>query len=190
MACRILTVILLLSTLLAACGGCDESASKPGKPERFTVQWLDSGSYRLTIRFDGNGALVDEKTLDMTATHGETRTIVEAFTVDDWCVDIQSPVASMVPGIVITGKLYPAEVTGANWDDNGFAVLPQNSDGTAITSADIALWALTPAWWAAHPIAGTVSNPGPAIHYRTESRADGLLVTWGGVDHWFPKPTS
>jgi hypothetical protein len=198
---KTLTMMILVALALVGCGGCDESASKEAKPERMRVEWLADGSYRLTWRFDlvdGFDGLVDEKTLDASTTHGRidhtveyfagTRANGEAFA---YIEDVHRFPVSFLPGLILTGVLYGANVTGANLDDKRFAVLPGNADGSFLTNVDpLFPFALSPEFYAQYPIAGEITRDDRpnAIHYCTEAKADGLLVTWDGVDHWFPKP--
>lgn len=190
-------MMVVVVLMLAACGGCDESgAAKVGSaPERLAVEWRSDGTYLLTIQFDnvpGYSGLVDEKTVDVTTTHGVVHHITECF-IGTGLYDQHFFVASYVPGVIVEGRLYGADVSGANLTNRGFGVLPANADGSFVTDIDpefpAVLW---PTFFEHHPIAGQITRHDRpnAIHYRTESRVDGLLVTWNGVDQWFPRPTS
>lgn len=189
---KTITTVLLVALALAACGGCDDDSSrKESKPERMAVTWNADGTYRLVLRFDANelGGWVDEKHVIM-PTHSATVDLVEYFGMDGWeyTTDAHQFVPSMVPGVIVEGKLYPARQSGGNLDANQFGILASNLDGSFVTTDNPQFpYSQTPDWYAAHPIAGQVTERGDAIIYRTESRADGLLVTWGGVDHWFAK---
>lgn len=174
--------ILILCVFLCA---CDTSEPTDRKPDRIKVTWLADGSYRLVFRFDKGSlpGLIDEKVATI-PTHNVTLQVVEYFHCDgDWVTDVHAP--GPLPGFTIDGTIYAAEVTGANLDGNEFGVLP--ASGTFATSTNIADYWLGHTWFTQHPIAGIVLQRGPIMHtYRTEWRADGLLVTWDGVDHWFP----
>lgn len=190
-----LTTMILAALALAACGGCDDTTKAANKPERISVEWFEDGTPRLTFRFDrasDYSGLVDEKFFDFTETHDRTGRLVEYFHVgsNEWVVDHHWFPASHHPGLIIEGRLYGADVHGANRDGNGFAVLPGNADGSFLSDVDPAYpFTLTPEFYAAHPIAGQITRDdrANAIHYRWESRVDGVLVTWDGVEHWFPK---
>lgn len=189
-------MMILVALVLVACSACDDTSGKADPtPKRASATWT-TNSYRLVLRFDrieGFPFLVDEKIANVQATHGATHHFVECFTCpEDWVLDVHEPVSSYVPGIIIEGRLYGATVTGANLRADGFGVLPQNMDGSFVTDLNPEYPAmLDPEFFAAHPIAGQITARSVReIHYRTECRADGLLVTWDGVDHFFPKDPS
>lgn len=82
-------------------------------------------------------------------------TVVEAFRLDD---GLQEPCTADIHWAVDRElrqcTVYPAVVTGADWDENGFAMLPEGAHGELNTA---------PAWFnedyqAAHDVRGTVTQ--------------------------------
>jgi hypothetical protein len=176
------TLTMLVALMLAACSGCEKSknGTEPA-PLALEVVSVEFGPtwYRLVVRITGASTVQELRTFR----RGQTDTVVEYFEVpaDGWREDIHADEIGAIRDMLI----YPATVAGCDIR-NGFAMLPANMDGTFITNETGAL--LTNEDHG--QIVGTVASAdmARAIRWRTEARADGLLVTIDGVDHWFPKP--
>jgi hypothetical protein len=211
MATRILTTLLILSTLGAftACSGCDQPAKQEFRVEIVSVEFRMSNEY---IKDDAgrDDWLYHIYTVKarIYGVDGAVQEVAQTLG-DDWCGSTLNRGACTVEyfqigardwewhedlhfdriGTVHEMTLYPGEVEGADISDSGFAMLPENEDGSA---------AFVQPWWdlnganvehlASHQVQGRVSRSdrGKAIHWTIAAEPEGVRITINGESTFYP----
>lgn len=197
MATRIVVGCLILSMgMLVCCSGCDDSSSRP-EPERGTpagrlgrvvsVEFTPDvhgvhryWRYTVTVHLAALGQLQEVRLQSQAARdegNGFTVTVVEHFDETSDGIDIHTGTV----GDYRVMRLYPATVAGVD-AMNGFAMLPQNLDGSLLTDLTFHPQ-FNESYTSGHSIGGSMKTAdlSAVVEWTLDSSKDGVLITVDGV---------
>lgn len=187
-------LVWFLVFMAASCDEVEEPAPAPSFLEVVKVEWFPTGPGGKMLITDGyainlhvGAGVVQELTFHEAAT-GQTGTLVEYFG-HERAIDRHSGTLSDWHLM----KIYPGSVADVDADANGYAMLPQNLDGSFTTNIPPGSM-FNHQHLASHAIQGCVdtADPSSAVTWIVQggyrNGALGLVLTIDGNEMFFPAP--